>query len=145
MGLPTSGKTTLAEKLVRILGKNGYSVKWDNADKIRKEFNDWDFSEEGRKRQAKRMSERMNDDKYDICIADFVCPKEEYRKIVNPDYLIFMDTIKESCYKDTNSIFERPQKYDLRICFKDSDYYAGLIYDGILYRLRRFSEIQKKV
>ena len=47
MGLPGSGKTTLASELVSLL-----KAKWLNADEVRKEANDWDFSEEGRKRQA---------------------------------------------------------------------------------------------
>ena len=48
MGLPGAGKTTLAEKLSKKL-----SAEWINADKVRKEFNDWDFSKDGRLRQAK--------------------------------------------------------------------------------------------
>ena len=54
MGLPGSGKTTLAEKLLAELHKNG-PAEWINADDVRKEFNDWDFSAEGRMRQARRM------------------------------------------------------------------------------------------
>ena len=50
MGLPGSGKTTLASKLVPLI-----KAKWLNADQIRSEANDWDFSIEGRKRQADRM------------------------------------------------------------------------------------------
>jgi adenylylsulfate kinase len=49
-GLPGSGKSTLAEQLAKLL--NGV---WLNADEIRKEYNDWDFSMEGRIRQANRM------------------------------------------------------------------------------------------
>ena len=52
MGLPGSGKTTLAEELAPML-----NAKRLNADEVRKEANDWDFSEEGRKRQAKRMAD----------------------------------------------------------------------------------------
>ena len=52
MGLPGAGKTTLASKLVPLL-----NAEWLNADKIRKEANDWDFSKEGRSRQAQRMAD----------------------------------------------------------------------------------------
>ena len=52
MGLPGSGKTTLAEELAPLL-----NAKRLNADEVRKEANDWDFSEEGRKRQARRMAD----------------------------------------------------------------------------------------
>ena len=52
MGLPGSGKTTLANELAPML-----EAKRLNADEVRKEANDWDFSQEGRKRQAKRMAE----------------------------------------------------------------------------------------
>ena len=52
MGLPGSGKTTLSKKLV-----NYTKSVWLNADKIRTEFNDWDFSPQGRVRQANRMRE----------------------------------------------------------------------------------------
>ena len=50
MGLPGAGKTTLANKLATKI----ISIRI-NADEVRKKYNDWDFSEEGRDRQAKRM------------------------------------------------------------------------------------------
>ena len=52
MGLPGAGKTTLANELATLI-----KSKRLNADEIRKAANDWDFSEEGRKKQAKRMSD----------------------------------------------------------------------------------------
>ena len=50
MGLPGSGKTTLAKKVVHLL-----KADWLNADKIRGKYNDWDFSREGIIRQVKRI------------------------------------------------------------------------------------------
>jgi adenylylsulfate kinase len=42
-------------------------------------------------------------------VADFVCPRNEYREIFNPDITIWMDTLEKGRYDDTNQIFERPQ------------------------------------
>lgn len=102
-GLPGSGKTTLAKKLQKEL-----AYAWFNADKVREQFEDWDFSPEGRIRQAKRMFDLCEGlDK--SCIADFVAPTKEIRQIFNPDIIILMNTIKESKYADTNKIFETPK------------------------------------
>ena len=92
-GLPESGKTTLAEKLQKELQYN-----WFNADEVRKHHNDWDFSEEGRIRQAYRMRDLCE---YKDSIADFVAPTNEIRNIFNADFTIWMNTIKNSRYKDT--------------------------------------------
>lgn len=108
-GLPDSGKTTLAKKLQEELG-----YAWFNADKVREQFQDWDFSTEGRKRQAKRMFD-LCDGIDKSCIADFVAPTEEIRQNFNADITIWMNTIKESKYQDTNAIFEEPKKLDILI------------------------------
>ena len=49
MGLPGAGKTYLAERLAPLI-----NAVWLNADKVRNEANDWDFSPEGRLRQAQK-------------------------------------------------------------------------------------------
>jgi adenylylsulfate kinase len=51
MGLPGAGKTWLAERLQKHLN----DCAWYNADEVRKMANDWEFSEEARIRQARRM------------------------------------------------------------------------------------------
>ena len=106
-GLPGSGKSTLAEKLVSILG----NADWHNADDIRKKFNDWDFSIEGRERQMKRMQDyvRKSVAKGNYGIADFVCPTNELREKFMPEYVIWMNTIEEGRFEDTNKLFEKPQ------------------------------------
>jgi adenylylsulfate kinase len=113
MGLPGSGKTTLARELNKHL-----QSKWYNADDIRASENDWDFSNDGRIRQALRMKTLAEDSesygfKYVIC--DFVAPTESIRNIFDADFTIWMNTISESRFNDTNSLFEPPTKYDIQI------------------------------
>jgi len=112
MGLPGSGKTYLAEKLKPLL-----NAAWYNADQVREMAGDWDFSDDGRKRQSERMNTFAEFEKSHSrnVICDFVCPTENTRKIFNPDIIIWLDTIKEGRFDDTNKIFERPKKVDFHI------------------------------
>lgn len=121
MGLPGAGKTTLAEKLTPLI-----DAKWLNADKIRSKANDWDFSVEGRKRQANRMKKYANEflsEGFNV-VADFICPTPEARSSFNPDLVIWMNTIKKSRFEDTNKLFIKPKKVDLEIKNKDADFWA---------------------
>ena len=128
MGLPGSGKTTLASELVPLL-----KAKWINNDKIRKAANDWDFSEEGRKRQAKRMAEEAEKYKNDgiYVVADFICPTPEARKLFNADYIIWVDTIKKGRYEDTNAMFIKPEKFDFHVTSQDAKNWAKKILEKI--------------
>ena len=112
MGLPGSGKTTLANELAPMV-----NAKRLNADEVRKEANDWDFSEEGRKTQAKRMANfaKKLKEEGNYVIADFVCPTPEARSLFPADYIIWVDTISEGRFEDTNKIFEPPVKFDFHI------------------------------
>ena len=104
-GLPGYGKTWLAERLQKRL-----ECAWFNADEIRRMANDWEFSEAARYRQAHRMASIANHEKYHdrTVICDFVCPTEVTRAIFDADYTVWMDTIKEGRFKDTNKMFETP-------------------------------------
>ena len=128
MGLPGSGKTTLANEIGPLL-----DAKRLNADEVRKEANDWDFSEEGRKRQAKRMADfalkLKNQGNY--VVADFVCPTPEARNLFPADIVIWVDTIKEGRFDDTNKMFVKPAKYDFHVTTQDAKTWADKIIQEI--------------
>ena len=122
MGLPGSGKTTLAKKL-----KASLKADWLNADKVRKKYKDWDFSRKGVLKQAKRMKILAGKSKKKFVIADFICPFTKGQKIFNPDYLIWMDTIKRGRLSTFNKSFQKPKKYNFRITTKNSSKYKKII------------------
>ena len=119
-GLPGSGKSTLAKPLAELLGG-----VWINADEVRTKYNDWDFTLEGRYRQAMRMRHLADGVELagKIAVADFICPTETTRAYFGADYTVWMDTIKESDYTLTNKIFEPPLNCDYHVekWFDDTD------------------------
>jgi len=131
MGLPGSGKTTLALHLVALLNNIGETVLHLNADLIRSQFDDWDFSKEGRIRQSNRMRELADNSTCKYVIADFVAPIQEMRQNFEANFTIWVDTIKESRYADTNAIFEKPNIYNFRVIEQDADKWANKIFDLI--------------
>lgn len=111
-GLPGSGKTTLARPFADLIG--GVHI---NADAVREHYDDWDFTPEGRMRQAQRMR-YLSDGVVmagKIAVTDFVCPTEAARKEFDPDYTVWMDTIKEGRFEDTNKMFEQPPQCDYHV------------------------------
>ena len=134
MGLPGSGKTTLAEELVRQLESTGAPVLWLNADKIRAIFNDWDFSEEGRLRQAMRMRSLCNGSEDEYKVVDFVAPLQQMRDIFEPGYLIWVNTIEKGRFQDTNFMFEKPETFDFYVDTFDAANTAKLIVEELLER-----------
>ena len=128
MGLPGAGKTTLANELATLI-----KTKRLNADEVRRAADDWDFSEEGRKRQAKRMSDsavKLKSEGNNV-IADFICPTPEARSLFPADYTIWVDTIKKSRFDDTNAMFIKPENYDFHVTTQDAKFWAQKIKEKI--------------
>ena len=128
MGLPGAGKTTLANELSKLI-----ECKRLNADEIRKAANDWDFSEEGRKRQATRMSDAALNIKKEgnNVIADFICPTPAARELFPADYIIWVDTIKEGRFEDTNQMFVKPEKFNFHVTTQDAKLWASKIKEDL--------------
>jgi adenylylsulfate kinase len=154
MGLPGAGKTYLAKALKKYLEQNGETknlasaemlpitgfnttVTWFNADDVRRKYNDWDFSKEGRVRQSLRMFEFALASNTDYVICDFVAPIPEMRNNFKADWTIWMDTIDEGRFEDTNKMFVPPEVYDFRVTEKDAEKWAEFIGNHILENCRR--------
>lgn len=158
MGLPGAGKTYLAERLKAFLELqrsvtempisklSNYevapmnwrpSVKWFNADDVRKRYNDWDFSNEGRIRQSIRMADFAINSGSDYVICDFVAPLVEMRNNFKADWTIWMDTIDSGRFEDTNKAFIPPTHYDFRVTEKNADFWAKYIGEHIIKDQRR--------
>ena len=160
MGLPGAGKTYLAQALKKYLETNGdlmkinpsrvmtyegipgpgfmkVGVDWFNADDVRKKYNDWDFSNEGRIRQSLRMFQFAIECTGEFVICDFVAPLVEMRNNFKADWTIWVDTIKEGRYEDTNKAFIPPEQYDFRVTEQNCEKWAEFIGDHILADRRR--------
>jgi hypothetical protein len=158
MGLPGAGKTYFAERLKKYLEDNSSidtmpvtrmiqyelapmsytsKVDWFNADDVRKKFNDWDFSKEGRIRQSLRMFEFAIKCTGDFVICDFVAPLVEMRNNYKADWTIWIDTIEKGRYEDTNKAFVPPDVYDFRITEQNAEKWVEFVGDHILHNRRR--------
>lgn len=157
MGLPGAGKTYFAERLKSWLENNGTmsgdrmarhegipsafamkaTVDWFNADDVRKKFNDWDFSREGRIRQSLRMAEFALRCSGDYVICDFVAPLLEMRHNFKADWTIWVDTIDKGRYEDTNKAFVAPEIYDFRITEQNAEKWVPYVGAYILENKRR--------
>ena len=150
MGLPGAGKTTLAQHILEHL-QDSYKVNelsltpltkvkvgWLNADDVRKKYNDWDFSHEGRIRQSLRMRELADSmTEYDYVICDFVAPLIEMRHNFKADWTIWVDTIREGRYADTNAMFVEPEIYDFRITEQKAEKWGEFVAAHIIDNRRR--------
>ena len=155
MGLPGSGKTYFAERLKKYLetntplerirsvveepifpDQNQVKVDWFNADDVRKRYNDWDFSREGRIRQSLRMFDFAIRSSGDFVICDFVAPLTEMRENFKADWTVWIDTLDESRYDDTNKMFVPPEKYDFRITEKNAERWVMYVGEHIIANRR---------
>jgi hypothetical protein len=153
MGLPGAGKTMLAGALKKYLEQHGEisyaralqehigslnaQVTWFNADDIRRKYNDWDFSNDGRIRQSLRMFQFSMEAGGDYVICDFVAPLVEMRNNFKADWTIWVDTIREGRYADTNAAFVEPEHYDFRVTEQDCEKWAEFIGSHIIDNRRR--------
>ena len=137
MGLPGAGKTYLAQRLKQQLENHGSTVGWLNADEVRRHFNDWDFSREGRIRQSLRMRDLADESNTDYVIVDFVAPLPEMRHNFKADWCIWMDTIDAGRYEDTNKMFVPPEVYDFRITEQQGEKWSEFVAEHIQDNRRR--------
>ena len=158
MGLPGAGKTYFAERLKKYLEEFSdishlpntkladfetlpkywrATVNWFNADEIRKKYNDWDFSREGRIRQSLRMAQFALECRSDFVICDFVAPLPEMRHNFKADWTIWIDSIDAGRYDDTNRAFTPPDIYDFRIIEQNADKWVPFVGNHILNNRRR--------
>lgn len=152
MGLPGAGKTYFAERLkarleecvrdpnelsLRPIADAKVTVGWLNADRVRAHYNDWDFSEAGRIRQSLRMRDLADESNTDFVIVDFVAPLVEMRNNFKADWTIWIDTIREGRYADTNKMFVEPEVYDFRITEQNAEKWVDFVAEHILDDRRR--------
>jgi adenylylsulfate kinase len=131
MGLSGAGKSELAKELHSLFQENEITSVRINGDEVRQANKDWDFSPDGRVRQAQRMARLAKKSEAQFVIADFIAPTKETRDIFDPDMLIWLDTIKTSKYTNTDVVFQNPKNYQFKVKKKDSKKWAKTIFDKI--------------
>lgn len=136
-GLPGSGKSTLAEPFAELIG--GVHI---NADAVRTKYDDWDFTPEGRMRQAQRMKHLADGVVMAgrIAVADFVCPTEQARIEFAPDYTVWMDTTQAGRFEDTNKMFEEPNNYNYHVATWFNDTHQQLA-EVVTNYMERFKDV----
>jgi hypothetical protein len=113
MGLPGTGKTTLAEALLPRLNAVHF-----NADMIRANVHkDLGFTLNDRIEHAWRLGwlcdQVARTGSY--VIADFICPTEATRDAFGPAFTVWVDRIKKGRFEDTNALFQPPERCDIRV------------------------------
>jgi len=104
IGLPGSGKTTLASALRERL--NAVHL---NADEVRATLNsDLGFSERDRAENARRLGDmaRLLSRQGHVVVVDFICPTKRTREAFGtPDIRVVMDTVTSSRFADTDAMW----------------------------------------
>ena len=126
IGLPGSGKTTLATALADRI--NAVHL---NADYVRSTINsDLGFTPKDRVEHSRRLGEmaRMLSGQGLIVVVDFICPTLDARTAFGkPNILVWMDTITEGRFEDTNKLWEKPTEFDYHFVSYDSKGQTDLI------------------
>ena len=60
-------------------------------------------------------------------VADFICPTPEARSLFPADFIIWVDTIKEGRFEDTNQMFTKPEKFNFHVTSQDAKYWTPKI------------------
>ena len=136
MGLPGSGKTTLAKVLAPLIEAVHF-----NADDVRANISrDLGFSAEDRLEQARRMGwlcDRVTAAGHNV-VADFVCPTAETRNAFGDCFLIWVDRIERGRFEDTNRLFVPPASVDVRVTAEGApEFWAALILSRLAAALRQ--------
>ena len=129
MGLPGSGKTTLAEKLVSKLG-----AAWFNADAVRQDiYSELGFSEEDRIAHAKRMENFVIGQEWGglMLLQTLFAQQKKPRDAFNADFVVWVDRIMEGRYEDTNKMFQRPMNYDVRLTDGTADEWVNQVMEKL--------------
>jgi adenylylsulfate kinase len=72
------------------------------------------------------FAKKLKDDG-NYVVADFSCPTPEASSLFPADYIIWMDTIKEGRFDDTNKMFVKPDKFDFHVTTQDAKKWAPII------------------
>lgn len=138
MGLPGSGKTTLAKLLVQRLNAVHF-----NADEVRLHVNkDLGYSVEDRIEQARRMGwlcDRVTD-AGNVAVADFICPTPDTRAAFGDAFVVWVDRIRKSRFEDTDRLFVPPDRYEIRVTASGTPEYWA---EQIARRLRPYAEADR--
>jgi hypothetical protein len=126
IGLPGSGKTTLATALADRI--NAVHL---NADYVRATINsDLGFTPEDRVEHSRRLGEMakmLSGQGLDV-VVDFICPTSATRAAFGkPDICIWMDTITEGRFEDTNKLWEAHTEFDYHFVSYDNKGQTDLI------------------
>ena len=120
-GLPSSGKTTLADNVSRKLTKNGFKVERLDGDRVRNIFPNTGFSKEERNLHIQRVGSLASilEKNGTVVVASFISPYTETRDFVRTlcqSFIeIFMATPLEECEKrDNKGLYKKARKGEIK-------------------------------
>lgn len=138
MGLPGSGKTTLANALAPLLNAVVF-----NADAVRSNLSPHlGFGHDDRVEHARRMGWMCDRvvDAGNTVIADFVCPTQDTRAAFGDAFTIWVNRIEAGRFEDTNRIFVAPERQDMVVTNQGTPQYWA---EQAMAKLRQAFDPQK--